>query len=391
MGTNELNRRTLIRGGVVAGAVSASAVAGIGSAAATHAANGRGRPGREPRMVVGTQRRANTVETLREFKRHGVERVWGYPPNPPRDQGTGDRGYWLESEVAQTKEFIESEGLEMDAVTLPFLTSSLIDRDRRPAIMLGRSPERDRDIDDIHRMIEVCASVGVSTIKYNQSLLGVLSTGEVPGRGGSVLRQFRATDLDYSLPDTIAGKVDADTYWERIEYFVDRVMPVANQYRVRMACHPQDPGTPPGGYRGVEENVLSVPGGEGLFKFLRLSRSPYHGLNLCCGTLAEMLWNPAEEIYPIFRRLVRTGRVFNIHLRNIKGRRNDFVECWPDEGVVDHAKIINIAADEGYADLIDPDHVPDSEADPTGAQGYAHGYGFIAGAIAGARHRSARS
>jgi mannonate dehydratase len=35
--------------------------------------------------------------------------------------------------------------------------------------------------------------------------------------------------------------------------------------------------------------VLSVPGGKGLFKFLDLHRSPYHGLNLCVGTLAEML------------------------------------------------------------------------------------------------------
>lgn len=390
MGTNAVNRRVLMQGSVIAGAAALSATALSEADAATATDARKGRPGREPRMVVGTQRRARTVETLTEFKRHGVERVCGYPPNPPRDEGTGDRGYWLEEEVAQTKEFIESQGLEMDMVALPFLGSTLIDRDRRPAIMLGRSPERDRDIDDIHRMIEACASVGVSTIKYNQSFLGVLSTGEVPGRGGSVLRQFRAADLDYSLPDTIAGKVDADTYWERIDYFIDRVMPVATQYRVRMACHPQDPGTPPGGYRGIEENVLSVPGGEGLFKFLRLHRSPYHGLNLCCGTLAEMLWNPAEEIYPIFRRLMRTQRVFNIHLRNIKGRRNDFVECWPDEGVVDHARIINIAADEGYADAIDPDHVPDSEADATGAQGYAHGYGFIAGAIAGARHRSGR-
>jgi mannonate dehydratase len=35
--------------------------------------------------------------------------------------------------------------------------------------------------------------------------------------------------------------------------------------------------------------VLSVPGGKGLFKFLDLHRSPYPGLNLCVGTLAEML------------------------------------------------------------------------------------------------------
>jgi mannonate dehydratase len=336
-------------------------------------------------MVLGTQRRAPSVATLQEFKRHGVERVCGYPPSPPLAEG---RGYWLASEVAQTKELIEGQGLEMDMVALSFLTSSLIDRDPRPAIMLGQSPQRDRDIDDIHKSIQACAEVGVSTIKYNMSLLGVLSTGEVPGRGGSVLRQFRAADLDYSLPDTIAGKVDADTYWERIDYFLERVVPVAEEYEVRIACHPQDPGTPRGGYRGVEENVLSVPGGKGLFTFLGLHPSPYHGLNLCCGTLAEMLWDPEREIYDIVRRLARTKRIFNIHLRNIIGHRDDFVECWPDEGVVDHARIVNILAEEGYSDAIDPDHVPDHVDDPSSQQAFAHGYGFILGVIKAAEHRA---
>jgi mannonate dehydratase len=338
-------------------------------------------------MVLGTQRRATSVATLQEFKRHGVERVCGYPPAPPLDTG---RGYWTTAEVAQTKELIESEGLEMDMVALSFLGSTLIDREARPAIMLGRSPERDRDIDDIHKDIQACAAAGVGTIKYNMSILGVLSTGEEVLRGGSTSRRFRAADLDYSLPDTIAGRVSADDFWERIDYFLERVVPVAEEYRVRIACHPQDPGTPRGGYRGVEENVLSVPGGRGLFRFLGMHPSRYHGLNLCVGTLAEMLWDPEREVYDIVRRLARTRRLFNIHLRNIIGRRNDFVEVWPDEGVVDHARIINILADEGFADAVDPDHVPDHPDDPSSSQAYAHGYGFILGAIKAAEHRAGR-
>ena len=44
----------------------------------------------------------------------------------------------------------------------------------------------------------------------------------------------------------MAGPVDADVYWERITYFLERVVPVAEEYKVRMACHPQDPGMPNG-------------------------------------------------------------------------------------------------------------------------------------------------
>lgn len=385
MGTG-VDRRSLLRMGAVAAGASAGSVVGssalVGAQPAAAASN-RNRP---PRMVLGTQRRAPSAAMLQEFRRHGVEKVWGYPPAPPVESG---RGYWLASEVAQTKEFIESEpGLEMHAATLPLLGSTLIDREDRPAIMLGKSPERDRDIDDIHKCLEACAAAGVNLVKYNMSLTGVISTGEVELRGGSTTRQFRAADLDPTLPDTIAGKVSADDFWERIDYFLERVVPVAEELKVRIACHPQDPGTPPGGYRGIEENVLSTPGGKGLFKFLSMHPSRYHGLNLCVGTLAEMLWDPRAEIYDIVRRLARTDRVFNIHLRNVIGNRNDFIEVWPDEGDVDHARIINVLADEGYSGIIDPDHVPDHVDDPDGKQAYAHGYGFILGAIAGASHRS---
>ena len=35
-------------------------------------------------------------------------------------------------------------------------------------------------------------------------------------------------------------------------YFLDRMVPVAEEYKIRIACHPQDPGVPPEGYQGVD-------------------------------------------------------------------------------------------------------------------------------------------
>ena len=37
---------------------------------------------RPVRMYVGTQRGPTTVERLQYFKRHGVDHICGYPPNP---------------------------------------------------------------------------------------------------------------------------------------------------------------------------------------------------------------------------------------------------------------------------------------------------------------------
>jgi mannonate dehydratase len=368
------NRRSFFQlGGAAVAGAGAGALLG-GPAQAAHADDAARVLKKPLKLRVGTQRRATSVAALQEFKRHGVNYWVGYPPAPPLAEG---RGYWLPEEVEQTREFAEENGITMDMVALPLLTSSLVDDDPRPAIMLAKSPERDRDIEDIQKMIEACASAGVGAFKYNMSILGIPRTGTTPGRGGSVYDTFRAADLDPNEPPTKAGIVTADDFWERIDYFVQRVMPVAHQYKVKAACHPQDPGTPPGGYRGVKENVLSVPGGKGLFKLLSLYDSPYHGLNLCAGTLAEMLWDPEREIYGIFRRLLQTKRVFNVHLRNIIGRRDHFMEVWPDEGIIDHARMIRIMAEEGYPYSVDPDHIPDHPDDPGNKQGFAHGYGYL--------------
>ena len=55
-------------------------------------------------------------------------------------------------------------------------SSPAIDRERHPAIMLSRSPERDRDIESLQTLIRNRASVGIPCINYNMSILGVLRT-----------------------------------------------------------------------------------------------------------------------------------------------------------------------------------------------------------------------
>ena len=67
-------------------------------------------------------------------------------------------------------------------------------------------------------------------------------TGTAPGRGTARYSEFVYAGAKQDPPLTIAGTVDADTYWERITYFLERVVPVAEEYKVKMGCHPQDPG-----------------------------------------------------------------------------------------------------------------------------------------------------
>ncbi len=58
------------------------------------------------------------------------------------------------------------------------------------------------------------------------------------------------------MPNRIAGILDVDTNWERIDYFLEKIVPVAEELKVRLACHPHDPYTPDG-YKGVTR-VLGI-------------------------------------------------------------------------------------------------------------------------------------
>ena len=178
------------------------------------------------------------------------------------------------------------------------LRSTLVDVEAHPAIVLGDSPQRDRDIEAFQTLIQNCARVGIPAVKYNMSILGVLRNMQMQGRGDAQYTGWDVSKAPAGQPLTRAGVVDADTFWERITYFLERVVPVANECKVRIACHPQDPGVPAGGYRGVNRVLGTV---EGLKRFVSIRESPYHGLNFCQGTISEDLADPAKEIFDVIR------------------------------------------------------------------------------------------
>jgi mannonate dehydratase len=318
------------------------------------------------RFKLGCQSSPSDERRLQFFARHGVTNICGYVPGP------AERGPFTVAELGALRDRAGKWGISVDLVALPFLHSSHIDKTERPAIMLGKSPERDRDIEHVQETIRSCARAGIPAIKYNMSIMGVLRTAATKGRGGMSLSTWRLGEAD-PKKRTRAGDVPADVYWERITYFLERVVPVANEHKVRIACHPHDPGTPPG-FQGVDLVLGTV---EGLKKFVSIKESPYHGLNFCQGTISEMLRDPGKEIFDVIRYFGTRKKIFNVHFRNIRGRRDDFQEVFPDEGDVDFVKAIRVYKEVGYDGMLMPDHVPKHPDDPGGLQAFAFSYGYI--------------
>jgi mannonate dehydratase len=239
--------------------------------------------------------------------------------------------------------------------------------------MLGK-PERDRDIEKICKSIEAAAKAGIPLLLYNLAILPVVRSGRTPGRGGVTYSHFDYEKVknDPPLP---TGPVNADMFWERIEYFVQRVIPVAEEFKVRMGCHQHDPGMPPGiGYKGVDRVLGSIAG---VKRFIGLHSSPYHGLNFCQGTISEMCTSP-EQVYDAIRYFGSRKRIFWVHFRNIRGGFLKFDEVFPDEGDVDMVKAMRTYKEVGYDGVLVPDHVPDSPADrPYPYRAFAFALGYI--------------
>ena len=320
------------------------------------------------KMKTGTQH-SSTDETLKVLAAFGVNNICSTLPSAKFDEA------WSVDGLKRLRARVESYGIKLECVPLP-LSSSYITKSENPNIMLGKSPQRDREIDNICQMIRNAAQAGIPMLKYNMSILGVVRSGTSPGRDGARYSTFNYEKATASNPAlTEAGPVSENEAWDRITYFLERVMPVAEENKVKMACHPHDPGMPKDkGFRGVHRVLGSV---DGLKKFVAIHPSPYHGLNFCQGTVSEMLNDPNREIHDVIRYFGSRKKIFNVHFRNIRGGFLNFQETFPDDGDINFLHAIRTYKEVGYDGMLMPDHVPKIDGDEGGRQAFAFAFGYI--------------
>lgn len=320
-------------------------------------------------MYLGTQGQPTDDVELQVLSQLGVNHISSDPP--------GDWTTWDRDAFTAHRERLEQFGIELDMTLMPLGSRSAFENDSSN-VFLGASKERDEEIDQLCRLIEEAGAAGIRALRYNITILGHMRTEPRYGRGGAQLSSFEYSKLDQSLGEFEGGAADADEMWERIDYFLSQVVPVANANKVQLACHPQDPGIGDRLYRGVARVMGTV---DGLKKFVSMHESPYHGLNFCQGTVSEMLENPGEEIFDVIRYFGEREKIFNVHFRNIKGGFLDFVEVFPDEGDIDMLEAIKVYKEIDYKYMLMPDHVPGIAGENARRVGFAYCYGYINAAL----------
>jgi mannonate dehydratase len=164
------------------------------------------------------------------------------------------------------------------------------------------------------------------------------------GRGGAYLTTFDAQRNEMDAP---AGQVSSAEVWSRIAYFYERIVPVAEEARIRLATHPDDP--PMATYRGVHQVLNSL---QGFQRFIDLVPSPYNGLLLCLGCMQEA----GEDVPAVIRYFGKRDKIFYVHFRNVRGTVPQYVEVFPHEGDGDMVAAMKALQEVGYRGYVVPDH-----------------------------------
>ncbi|MBE6548250.1 MAG: mannonate dehydratase [Ruminococcaceae bacterium] len=138
--------------------------------------------------------------------------------------------------------------------------------------------------------------------------------------------------------------------WENLEYFLGKVMPVAEACGVKMALHPDDP---PYSIFGIPRIVTCE---ENLDRILKMCPSKSHCLCICTGSLGCVRSN---DIVRMIKKYAEQKRIAFMHIRNVKILNEGSFEevAHPSEcGSLDMYEIVNALVEAGYDGYVRPDH-----------------------------------
>lgn len=242
-------------------------------------------------------------------------------------------------------------------------------------------PDRDRYIDGFNRFMGILGRAGVPTTTitwesrhaYATSPGGsVIKTPEPPDRavtrGGAPTRLY---DDAAARADPLSAviTVTKDQIWDNFKYFADAAVPVAEECRVRICLHPNDP---PVDYTlGVATLIQSAGDYRRAFE---IAGSDYFGMEFCCGCWLEGGKSGFGDIVEGIKEFVEAGKVSIVHFRNVTSPLPRFEETFIDGGYQDMYALMKAFVQSGYNGTMIYDHSPAMTAGLAAQTAFAVGY-----------------
>ena len=297
----------------------------------------------------------------------GDDTGWGLAGDP--DQ------LWTYEELAALKRQINAAGLELEAI-------ENFDPAHWHDILLD-GPKKGLYLENVKTIIRNVGRAGIPIFGYNFSIAGVAGRvkgtfargdAEAVGMEGPCNKPMpngMAWNMVYdrSAPAGTVPAATTEQLWQRLQGFLEEVIPVAEEAGVTLAAHPDDPPLPT--IRGQPRLVYQPR----LYqKLLDLKPSPRNALEFCVGTLAEMT---EGDIYDVVDTYSRQDKLAYVHLRNVHGKVPSYKERFIDEGDVDVLRVLRILKQNGFQGVVIPDHAPQMACAAPWHAGMAYALGYL--------------
>ncbi|MDX1983446.1 MAG: mannonate dehydratase, partial [Bryobacteraceae bacterium] len=278
------------------------------------------------------------------------------------------KGYWSLADIEAVQARCREFGLRLHSLMIPIGWL-------KPAMLA--LPGREGAIEAITRSIEAAGKAGVAVLEWRWSpdFVWGAEAGyfDEPARGGAIYKAFDYHRVKDAPPYAELGAITREQLWERMRYFLERVLPAAERAGVRLSMHPKDPPVPV--LRGIERMVTNTAEIE---RFVDAFQTPAHGFTFCQGTVTEMGVDVVDAIWRIGRR----GRIHHVHFRNVQGRVPRYTETFIDDGQVDMLAAMRAYREVGYKGSLVSDHTPSIPGDlPGGRIGRSFSQGYIRGLV----------
>jgi len=302
-----------------------------------------------------------TDEKLAFIKQLGADDFLMNTPNLPGQK------QWEYEDLLALKE--RADAAELRLMALENVPVSFYDQ-----AMLGL-PGRDEQIEHMATTIRNMGRAGIPILGYHWMPNKVWRTPEPATlRGGAKGTRFNLEEHD---PNELTHDrvYAAEEMWANYEYYMARILPVAEEAQVKLALHPDDP--PVESLGGVARLFRNF---EGFKRAMDTFDSPYHGLDFCMGCWSEM--GGADYVLQAIRHFGGQGKIIYVHFRDVQGQVPCFNECFINEGNVDTLAVVQALKEVDFTGFMITDHVPRMVDDTGwGHRGRAYALGYMAALI----------
>ena len=277
---------------------------------------------------------------------------------------------WEAEKIAALKKEVEAAGLLIHGIESVNVSD---------AIKAG-TPERDRHIENYITTLERLGRADIHMVCYNFMPVFDWTRTELARKrpDGSTVLAYTQEAVDRLNPDemfssisgdmngtvmpgwepermakvkelfTLYKDVDNEKLFANLKYFLEAIMPVCNQYDIKMAIHPDDPAW---SVFGLPRIIINK---ENILRMMKMVDDPHNGVTFCSGSYGTNLNNDLPDMIRSLK-----GRIHFAHVRNLKFHSStDFEEAehLSSDGSFDMYEIMRALYDIGFDGPIRPDH-----------------------------------